>query len=48
MAVSFIPWLLYRLVGPLAALDTFGAERNLTPLIEIETRLVRVQYGQEI
>lgn len=35
-------------MGPLGALDAFGAERNLTSVLEIEKRLVRVLYGQEI
>jgi len=39
-----MPWLLYRfnrsVIGAPAALDPFGAERNLMSLLEFETRLV--------
>jgi len=51
MAVSFMPWLLYRfsrsVVGPPAALDPFGAEGNLMSLLEIETRLVRYSMARK-
>jgi hypothetical protein len=46
-----MPWLLYRfsrsVVGPPAALEPFGAERNLMSLLEIETRLVRYSMARK-